>query len=47
MAEEGLEQRERDPAGLGAIIERHTGRAPARGALGRLVDLLLGPAAGN
>jgi AcrR family transcriptional regulator len=38
-----LEQRERDLAGLGAIIERHTGKAPEQETVGRLADLLLGP----
>ncbi|GGS18613.1 putative transcriptional regulator, TetR family protein [Streptomyces nojiriensis] len=38
-----LRQRERDLAGLGAIIERHTGRTPDEENLARLTDLLLGP----
>ncbi|MGW8357626.1 TetR/AcrR family transcriptional regulator [Streptomyces wedmorensis] len=38
-----LEQRERDAAGLGALVERHVGEAPDRETVDRLVDLLLGP----
>ncbi|MCM9080938.1 MULTISPECIES: TetR/AcrR family transcriptional regulator [Streptomyces] len=38
-----LKQRERDLAGLGAVLERHTGRTPDAETLGRLTDLLLGP----
>ncbi|MFJ5830770.1 TetR/AcrR family transcriptional regulator [Streptomyces sp. NPDC093089] len=38
-----LEQRERDVAGLGALLERHTGRAQDPAAVDRLADLLLGP----
>ncbi|WP_223835865.1 TetR/AcrR family transcriptional regulator [Streptomyces venezuelae] len=38
-----LRQRERDLAGLGAIVERHTGKSPDEDHLNRLADLLLGP----
>ncbi|MFB7362421.1 TetR/AcrR family transcriptional regulator [Streptomyces hydrogenans] len=37
------DQRERDVAGLSAILERHLGEAPQHETVDRLVDLLLGP----